>query len=231
LAPLPPKLATYLVGVNDIGLDKLNRFDDFFVTKMRLEQKSFWQAFLDGEDRLVMLSRYSHMANLALMMIRSAAASQARLRHTQIDFQAVGPLTMSDAERTAQLDAQVRDFLPLYEIRLTQLIQLSRHMKIDPVLITQPALWGRGIDPTTGVDLGPISDFFWDRLELYNAVTRHIAAAMDVPIIDLAVKMPKDSKYFYDWIHFTREGSARVAEIVSTELIPIVAQRYPQFRK
>ena len=37
-------------------------------------------------------------------------------------------------------------------------------------------------------------------------------------VIDLAREFPKNSAYYYDWIHYTNEGAARVADILSREL-------------
>jgi hypothetical protein len=40
------------------------------------------------------------------------------------------------------------------------------------------------------------------------------------PVIDLARELPKNSKYFYDYVHFTNEGAEVVAEIVFKNLYP-----------
>ena len=53
-------------------------------------------------------------------------------------------------------------------------------------------------------------------LELYNDVLRSDSSR--IIVIDLARKMPKDSRYYYDFIHFTNEGAEKVAEILAGEL-------------
>jgi hypothetical protein len=35
-----------------------------------------------------------------------------------------------------------------------------------------------------------------------------------VQVIDLAHQLPKDSRYFYDFLHFTNDGALRVGDIV-----------------
>ena len=53
-------------------------------------------------------------------------------------------------------------------------------------------------------------------LELYNDVIRRDSAR--IMVIDLARKMPKNTEYFYDFIHFTNKGAEKVADILALEL-------------
>jgi hypothetical protein len=63
---------------------------------------------------------------------------------------------------------------------------------------------------------------FWQVLELYNDVTRNIAAKHHVGLIDLARKMPKRTDYYYDIFHFTNTGCEEVAEIIYKDLYPLL---------
>jgi len=65
----------------------------------------------------------------------------------------------------------------------------------------------------------------WRLLELYNDVTRRVAVAQGLLLIDLARELPKDSRLFYDFLHFTNEGAAKVAEIVAQHLVPRLRER------
>ena len=96
--------------------------------------------------------------------------------------------------------------------------------------MTQPALFGDGADPTTGVELARVKvngrgngHLEWRLLEMVNDVTRRVAAEQGVVLIDLARELPKDSKYFYDYLHFSNAGAARVGEIVAAHLAPAFA--------
>ena len=100
------------------------------------------------------------------------------------------------------------------------------------MLVTQPALNGDAVDPTTGISLGsaaiePLSNgrVQWRVQELYNDVTRTTSAAAGVLLIDLAREMPKDSRYFSDWVHFTNDGAALVGDIVFRHLEPKLARK------
>ncbi len=117
-----------------------------------------------------------------------------------------------------------------YQRRLTEIVELSRRNGIEPVLLTQPALYGDLTDPTTGVSLataaiGAVSNgrVEWMSLELYNDVARRLSAKAGVRLIDLAREMPKDSRYFTDWVHYTNDGARLVGDIVFSHLQPWLA--------
>ena len=120
-------------------------------------------------------------------------------------------------------------FLPGFERRLAELVQVSRSNGIEPVLVTQPALFGNGIDELSGVDLRtvPVSGVSgqraWDVLELYNQVTREVGERNQALVIDLASKLEKNARYYYDYIHFTNDGSTVVGELIWEELCPFLA--------
>lgn len=122
-------------------------------------------------------------------------------------------------------------YAPGFEARLLRLVERTRAAGIEPVLVTQPALWGDAADPTSGLNLGVLIDDGevvaqrWQELEIYNGSTRRVGAQSGVLVIDLARRMPKDSRYFRDWVHFTREGAAFVAETLAAELRPRLTGR------
>ena len=58
----------------------------------------------------------------------------------------------------------------------------------------------------------------WKLLELYNDVTRKVAREQELLLIDLAGKMSKSSRYYYDYHHFTNDGADVVADLIRAEL-------------
>ena len=113
-----------------------------------------------------------------------------------------------------------RKFLPGYQQRVQLLTRLCREANITLVLVTQPTLYGPGIDDETGIDLGRIAAspdeavngaLAWEILELYNDVMREVGKQEGVFVIDLARLSPRSSRLFYDFMHFTPQGSERVA--------------------
>jgi hypothetical protein len=115
------------------------------------------------------------------------------------------------------------------------LIAVSRRNGIEPVLITQPVLYGHVNDDVTAVDLRTVvagelnGETEWDALEMYNNATRETGQREKVVVIDLAAKLPKSSRYYYDFFHYTNEGARAVGDIVYETLCPFLAQKYPAY--
>ena len=101
------------------------------------------------------------------------------------------------------------------------------------MFVTQPALFDNGIDELSGVDLRtvPVSGVSgqraWDVLELYNQVTMKVGERNQALVIDLASKLEKNARYYYDYIHCTNDGSAMVGELIWEELCPFIAVNFP----
>jgi hypothetical protein len=118
------------------------------------------------------------------------------------------------------------------------LMAVTRASGITPVLITQPALFGDATDDVTQADLGRVSieiyrqmngHIAWRMLESYNDVTRKLGQSQNIAVIDLARQLPKSSRYFYDYIHYGKEGAQAVGRIVEQSLCPTLKAGWPQF--
>ncbi len=225
LVNIKPKMIVYLVGINDIERSDLNPgFDN------KLLQNSYanWKDWL---------SKKSEVANLVFNFIRAWNARQHGLSDTGFDITKTGTLALS-AEAMQDGLLKQNAYLPGYKARLEKLIQTTRANGIEPVLITQPLLWGEGKDPVTGVDLetAKINDSrngksYWNILELYNNQTRQVAAETHTFLIDLAHELPKSSAYFYDGVHYTNAGAAKIADILSADLTIYLKAKYNSFSK
>ena len=122
--------------------------------------------------------------------------------------------------------------LPRYEQRVRELVETCRNKNITPVLVTQPALYGPAVDDVTGVDLrrvnvnGMSGSTRWKLLELYNDVTRKVAGEQELLLIDLAKQMPKSSRHYYDYHHFTNDGADVVARLIQGELSAFLIRQF-----
>ena len=215
---LRPNVAIFLVGANDIGLERSNTFDAG-VSPQGGRLRAIQNAII----------AHSEVANLVLNLARAARARNRFFGHSEVDLRHIDDLYLSDeiVERTV---AQYQTYLPGYAERLEQIVTATRSSGIEPVWLTQPALFGDGADRATGIELARVKvngrgngHLEWRLLEMYNDVTRQVAAAKGVMLIDLARELPKDSRYFYDFLHFTNEGAARVGEIVAENLLADVS--------
>lgn len=213
LVKLHPDMILFLIGCNDIGRDDLIE-----KSVMKDDYGSVWAFF----------TKNSLFANVISNTLFSKRAKSKTLkdRYVNLTKNTNDTITYSATEMQAELDKHKRLYLKDYEKRTEDLLNICFINNIKPVLITQPTLFGYGLDPVTGVnlenrkvDLLQYNGRLWYLLlELYNDITRKVAAQHHIPLIDLAAKMPHSSLYFYDMIHFTNHGTDKVAEVIYTEL-------------
>ncbi|HEB89438.1 MAG TPA: SGNH/GDSL hydrolase family protein [Deltaproteobacteria bacterium] len=215
---LHPDYLLLLVGVNDVGRDDLSQFD-----------LSIDPAAQSLRDRFIAASE---LLSTMQVLYRSLHASRLGLEHLrELDLTTVPRIPVDERAIAAAVRAHRTRFTEPYSKRLTRIVEMSRAAGSEPVLITQPVLWGETVDPTTGIDLGPLAysgtngATRWRVLEAYNDVTRRIGAEHGVLVIDAARRMPKDSRLYYDWMHYSNEGAAEMAGIVASELIPWIERR------
>jgi len=211
-----PTIVVFLIGLNDVGTTG--------PTDHALSQVKGGIRFGSPRRFLRSLAAYSDAVAVAFEVYRYSRARMKGLPHRNIDFRAVPQLTYPEPRLQTEIERHQAEYLPGYRRRVTELLAISRRNGIIPVLVTQPVLFGGATDPTTGVDLGGVGvsgqagHTKWTVLELYNDVTRRIGEEHDVLVIDLAAELPKDSRYFYDFYHFTNDGARAVATVIHRHL-------------
>lgn len=230
LLKLHPKVIIFLVGLNDIGVQGAREYD----TRLKLAN------FRSLERTLATLANHSEVAAAALNLYRyyfpkSVMAVAAR-KMGEIDLKSYGQLEVAPAAGAALKREHQEKYLTPFRERVERLIALSRGSGIEPVFLTQPALYGNGVDELTGVDLRTVKvtpemsgKVAWEVLELYNDVIRELGKQEGVWVIDLARELPQDSRYYYDLMHYTQAGSERVAAIIDTQLSPWLARQFPAY--
>ena len=212
-----PRVVVFLIGINDVALSASNWFDARVTDQVvgRHELAADW------------LVTHSELAAIAQNAWRAWRARAYGLTQAETNYSAL-PEVGSDA---AAAEQQARAGVPAFAARVAELIDVSRSQGILPVLVTQPALYGDGRDPSTGIDFSQRrvndvggGDAAWRMLEFYNAATRTAGANAHLVVIDLARELPKDSRYFYDFVHFSKAGAAKVADIVYAHLRPALVE-------
>jgi lysophospholipase L1-like esterase len=176
------------------------------------------------------LKRNSELVNLALNIQRHLMADKFSVTDGYVNLKDKKIRHINKSQY--QVDSTLKVQLPLiknYAKRLQKIIDTCLANQMKPVLITQPILYGDGIDSLSGVNLETIEFragynglLTWRILEGYNDVTRRLARQNAVPLIDLAKEMPKNSLYFYDICHFTNEGCKQVSNILTTPMEKIL---------
>jgi len=213
-----PKVVLFLVGANDIGLETSRIYDKDQLKKPLTSLPALWDKLVDKSEVL----------NYSINFCRFFKAKRRGLIHTLWDFHSMYQYDIPAEQIPAILLGHKQKYLAPYADRLNRLIEISRQNSIEPVLITQPTVFGDLVDPTTGINLARVSTSGWNGkvlgqiLELYNDVVRNIAAEHHVGLIDLAREMPKRTEYYYDTYHFTNTGCQKVAEIIYQNLYPLL---------
>jgi lysophospholipase L1-like esterase len=211
IGPMHPRIVLFLVGINDVARDRANTYD----SALSEPTTSPWRrALAFGAEHVELLAVAQNVA-------RARHAREAGFGHSEVVLNE-GRHLVIDADVIARdIERQRATFVQGYVSRLKQLVTATRADGSQPVLITQPALYGESVDPTTGVDLrfvqpsgGENGLLGWRLLELYNDGTRQVGRETDVPVVDLASELPKDSRYFYDYLHYSNAGAERVGDLV-----------------
>lgn len=213
---LKPKVVIFLTGVNDIENEGPSFFD-------KLHMRNEYPGLLN------FIYNNSEVVSVVINLARGARAQ--RFNNTTQEWKrpgALGDLEMSKEDFSAKLKEQEK-YLEKYKQRLARLADTCLRNNIKPVFLTQPCLYGHGIDSVSGVDLKKAKveenmngELLEELLDLYNNKVKEVCAEKNVPCIDLAQEMPKNSLYYYDQTHYTNEGAEKVAEIVSEKLREIL---------
>lgn len=232
VAGLRPKIALFLVGINDVARESLSGDERFTfqgepgAAGRRPGLRAFY-VWLQAHLRLV-----AYFENIR----RHWRAGMYRIRHGQGRPETAGTLAISPARRQQRLAWHRQHFLPAYRQRLQTLIALCRAQDIWPVFLTQPLLTGIPGETAASRRLARMrindtldGELYWQVLQLYNQTTRDVCAETGVRVIDLARELPKDPALFYDVCHFTPVGADSVAAIVARGLIPALRQQFPAF--
>lgn len=223
LIPLNPDVIVYLVGQNDVGKASPTKFDLNSIRSLSFRSvKAFVKSTAD----------YSRVMALALNGYRQLQARFQEVGHSQLNLKEAENVEISDEEKEQLLQNHRKKYLPDFRNRVETLVSETRQAGIKPILMTTPYLFGEGTDPQTGVNLETISAnkwngrTWWQLLEEYNGVVREIGKRNDVPTVDFAHLMPKNSAYYYDPTHFTYEGARKAADVLDDRLCPILSDDF-----
>jgi lysophospholipase L1-like esterase len=215
---LKPKVVLFLVGINDVGVGEVHD-----------KPKGGFGGWLKR------MTNKSEVYALGLNIYRYLVARHRGLQHQEVNLKAQGSLEVPEAVQRQTLRKYRDKYLPYYRARLETLIKDCRTHGIVPVFVTQPTLYGPGIDPLTGVDLAKIKlgdnqngALRYALMDMYNDTLRQVCQQEKVKCIDLAREMPRNSAYYYDYLHYTEAGAAEVAAIIYRDLRPFLAKRYQE---
>ena len=177
IIPIRPKVVLFLIGLNDIGIESDNLYDSKFL----LEKQDVGETFA-AQFYQILTENYAtanYFDNIRRhFKAKSMGVVHANVSHEQLTLLGKSEVKIDLARKTRWLEEHRQKYLPGFRSRIDQLILMAKENSIEPVMITQPALYGKGKDPQTDVDLATISvgnwngACKWEQLEMYNEVTR-----------------------------------------------------------
>lgn len=243
IVSLQPKIVVMLIGANDAtssffvaGGNDMTPWDRETVVG-ELNFDAGVKGFIKS------LSNRSELVSLSLTLYRSLLARMGGGGYEYVDWAKLpevdGPQAVVAASATCPTCgdeaylAAARKHQRAYEDRLRLLLRLLHDAQILPVLMTQPTPCGFAKDPTTGKNLSRLPEclFRYQLYEIYNDTLRYVAQSEGVLLIDLSRTMPKDTKYYWDYMHYTDAGEEELTKVVTRELLPYIARNFPLYLK
>lgn len=209
ITELKPRIVVLLVGVNDLGfsMNEENREHGNPAERTGLKR------FLFDHSRIVQLA----------FLWKSILIDHA----TVLDRGSNSNFTPHKLDREIELPNDLREILPAlgeYKNNIQTIIRDLRSLNVTPIFLTQPLLFDTtkewqsivGREYSGNDKKGLVSAATFARmLHIYNETLIQISVADSVAVIDLASKIPHNTEYFYDMMHFNEKGADKVAEIVA----------------
>jgi lysophospholipase L1-like esterase len=218
---LKPKYVVLLTGVNDVETEKPESFD--VANDNRLQYGS-------AKQFIKSLLQKTEIGSTFYQFYAIRMAYKKGLIHKEVDLKQLKDTTYTPAYIQETISKQ-KNYLGGYQSRLQEIVNLCKANNIKPILLTQPSLYGSYVDSTTGIRMdlkfhesnaGKNNLLQEQVLEEYNYVVRSFST--QATVIDLAKLMPKNTAYYYDFIHFNKQGATKVAEILSRKIESQITQ-------
>lgn len=204
---LHPDYIILMCGLNDMSLNEPGSFDTY--------DGKWYQKVYNALE----------LPSTIINLIRAGKAKDAGLNHQSFgDITQMDTMMMNDSQILHRLE-QEQAFIGPYKDRLREFANLCEQNGIQLIFVAQSILFSDEKDLLTNVDLGLLKTGEINGkaksliLKMYNKSTYDVAMEKNLPFINLAARMPKDSRFFYDGYHFTNEGADFVAEMIGEELL------------
>jgi lysophospholipase L1-like esterase len=144
-----------------------------------------------------------------------------------------------EAPRVRERLPDLKSALEEFRRNLEAIVEEARRHEVLVMLVTQASLWRPDLEPEALALLwaGGVGNFMGvsgadyysvealaEGMALYNDVLLGVCRERRVSCVDLAATFPKETAYFYDDLHFTERGSAKVAETLAPRVAELRAR-------
>ncbi len=236
------KMVLILVGINDFSRFYLN---EKYYIPTRQDKKLFERTFLQiprksGRTWYKRTELWMYLKDLrnsfkkeSLRVVNDNLddlVKKYKNSKKRLDLMSQKYLATEKTNKQIDLNAALMDF----EDNILDIVHLAKSRNIKLVLITQPTLWHEGMteyEEKIAVYAGrKVGDAYLsmsameEGLELFNDKLREISNKSNVDLIDLSKALPQDTSVFFDYCHFNKSGSIKVADIIYEELEEILKE-------
>lgn len=215
IVSLHPDYVIFLTGVNDMEEKAMGGFDTYHSDEV---DKSSIKNYLRS------LIKKTETGALVENLYRYRVAYNKGLVHRVVDYHKEKQLHLDEVTINKHL-AEQPQYLSNYGQRILTLDSICKANKIKAIFLTQPSLLGDFTDPATNINFkelqtseGRNSILEKRTLDMYNDVLLQLNQEGQIQTINLAAAMPKDSRYYYDYTHYTSVGTKVVAQIVADSI-------------
>jgi hypothetical protein len=132
------------------------------------------------------------------------------------------------------------DGLANYRSNLNKLIDRSETYQAPIIFLTQPTLWKEHMAPEdeallTAGGVGGRDEWCTKKIyyspgalargmKMFNDVLRDVCDRRKIFCIDLAARVPKERRYFFDDMHYSEAGAQLVSDIVTAGIVDFNAK-------
>ena len=118
------------------------------------------------------------------------------------------------------IDERPRIDIESYKNNLISMVGLTKSHKIELIFMTQQTTWNSTVDENT-VNWHWMTlrggkkyrdDYLDNALDSLNNVMKQVSVDHSIPLYDVAQRIPKSLKYFFDDVHFNIEGASTLGK-------------------
>ncbi|NQT89999.1 MAG: SGNH/GDSL hydrolase family protein [Candidatus Omnitrophica bacterium] len=128
-----------------------------------------------------------------------------------------------------QVPAGLKKAIWIYRNNLRKIINICKDRKQNLLMVTQPSMYRKDLPPGlekllweyVSEEEAYTAEVLEKILEAYNTATIGVCGEEEIPCIDLASMLPKDTSVFYDDCHFNISGCEIISEILAEELVEL----------
>ena len=141
-------------------------------------------------------------------------------------------MTRADPVSKAPMARVPESSIEQFRSDLRELVLSLRQQGVEPLLVTHANAFSSGESERERALLIAWRRFF-PRLEADgfldlerrgNQAIRGLGRDLDVTVVEAEGRVPPEPRYFADFVHFTSEGAARLAELIAAGLGPTLAR-------